>query len=123
MTLCGDNVNAASGECIEISRQCGDKCFAFAGCHFGDFAKVQSHAANELHIERNHFPLQRMIADDLIRRASQLSSARVTFIEEASLLEPVGGVGALLRYRISPDTAAPYEQAGVISKSEALSER
>ena len=68
-------------------------------------------------------PTQRMIADDLIRRASQLSSARVTFIEEASLLEPVGGVGALLRYRISPDTAAPYEQAGVISKSEALSER
>ena len=66
-------------------------------------------------------PTQRMIADDLIRRASQLSSARVTFIEEASLLEPVGGVGALLRYRISPSSAAPYEQAGVISKSEALS--
>jgi peptide chain release factor subunit 1 len=63
---------------------------------------------------------QRTIADELIRRANQLSSARVTFIEDSSVLDRVGGVGALLRYRVSPEHAAPYEQAGTASKSEAL---
>jgi len=62
----------------------------------------------------------RTIADELIRRATQLSSARVTFIEDSSLLEPVGGVGAFIRYRVSADSAAPYQQSGVVSKSEAL---
>jgi peptide chain release factor subunit 1 len=64
----------------------------------------------------------RTIADELVRRATELSSARVTFIEDASLLEPLGGVGALIRYRVSSDSAAPYEQSGVVSKSEALVE-
>jgi len=64
----------------------------------------------------------RTIADELIRRASQLSSARVNFIEDASLLEPVGGVGAFIRYRVSADSAAPYQQSGVVSRSEALAE-
>ena len=63
---------------------------------------------------------RRTIADELIRRATELSSARVTFIEDSSLLEPVGGVGAFIRYRVSADSAAPYEQSGVVSKSEAL---
>src|SRR5436190_9092949 len=64
----------------------------------------------------------RTIADELIRRATELSSARVTFIEDSSLLESVGGVGAFIRYRVSADSAAPYEQSGVVSKSEALVE-
>lgn len=64
----------------------------------------------------------RNIADELVRRAKQLSSARVTFIEDPTLLEPVGGVGALLRYRISVESAAPYEQSGVVPKSQALVE-
>src|SRR5438067_12343802 len=64
----------------------------------------------------------RTIADELIRRATELSSAQVTFIEDSSLLEPVGGVGAFIRYRVSADSAAPYEQSGVVSKSEALVE-
>jgi len=62
----------------------------------------------------------RTIADELIRRATELSSAQVTFIEDSSLLEPVGGVGAFIRYRVSADSAVPYEQSGVVSKSEAL---
>ena len=41
----------------------------------------------------------RMVADELVRRAQQ-TSARVTFIEDTSLLAGVGGVGATLRYRI-----------------------
>ncbi|HVG20065.1 MAG TPA: Vms1/Ankzf1 family peptidyl-tRNA hydrolase [Blastocatellia bacterium] len=41
----------------------------------------------------------RVVADELIRRA-QATSARVTFIEDATLLATVGGVGAMLRYQI-----------------------
>ncbi|MFL6282723.1 MAG: Vms1/Ankzf1 family peptidyl-tRNA hydrolase [Pyrinomonadaceae bacterium] len=44
-----------------------------------------------------------IVADDLITRARQ-TSARITFIEDSTLLEDVGGVGALLRYRIQPQT-------------------
>lgn len=44
---------------------------------------------------------QRAVADELVRRANVLSSAKVTFIEDSTRLERVGGVGALLRYRIS----------------------
>ena len=49
---------------------------------------------------------QRTVADELVRRANQLSAAHVTFIEDHTQLEQVGGVGALLRYRISPENAA-----------------
>jgi peptide chain release factor subunit 1 len=40
----------------------------------------------------------RIVADELVKRA-QASTATVTFIEDASLLADVGGVGAALRYR------------------------
>jgi peptide subunit release factor 1 (eRF1) len=39
------------------------------------------------------------LADELVTRAKQ-TSAKVTFIEDAELLQPHGGVAALLRYRI-----------------------
>ena len=39
------------------------------------------------------------LADELVTRATQ-TGARVTFVEDASLLEPYGGVAALLRFRI-----------------------
>lgn len=39
------------------------------------------------------------LADDLVAKAQQ-TGARITFIEDASLLERHGGVAALLRYRI-----------------------
>ncbi len=41
----------------------------------------------------------RVVADELVRRA-QATDAGITFIEDSSLLEEVGGAGALLRYRI-----------------------
>jgi len=47
----------------------------------------------------------RTVADELVRRANLLSSARVTFIEDSTRLEGVGGVGAFLRYRITPPKA------------------
>jgi peptide subunit release factor 1 (eRF1) len=39
------------------------------------------------------------LSAELVKRAQQ-TAARIRFIEDAALLEPVGGVGALLRYRI-----------------------
>lgn len=48
---------------------------------------------------------ERIIADELVRRANLLSSARVTFIEDDTRLNQLGGVGGLLRYRISDETA------------------
>lgn len=39
------------------------------------------------------------LADELVTKAHQ-TAARVTFIEDASLLEPYGGVAALLRFRL-----------------------
>jgi len=39
------------------------------------------------------------LADELVTKAQQ-TAARITFIEDPSLLEPYGGVAALLRYRI-----------------------
>ena len=64
---------------------------------------------------------QRAVADELIRRANQMSSAQVTFIEDATRLEQLGGVGALLRYRISEENAAPYEQGDAVPRSQAIS--
>ena len=49
---------------------------------------------------------QRTVADELVRRANLLSSARVTFIEDDTRLQQIGGVGAFLRYRISPQNKA-----------------
>jgi peptide subunit release factor 1 (eRF1) len=39
------------------------------------------------------------LSAELIKRAQQ-TAARIRFIEDATLLQDVGGVGALLRFRI-----------------------
>jgi peptide subunit release factor 1 (eRF1) len=63
---------------------------------------------------------QRMVADELVRRANVLSSARVTFIEDSTLLEQLGGVGGFLRYRISEENAVPYEDSSTVPRGRAL---
>lgn len=62
----------------------------------------------------------RTVADELVRRANVLSSARVTFIEDSTRLERIGGVGAFLRYRISDENAVPYEQSDSVPRAKAL---
>jgi peptide chain release factor subunit 1 len=62
----------------------------------------------------------RTIADELVRRANLLSSARVTVIEDDTRLQQLGGVGALLRYRISEESAVPYEDSSAVPRSKAL---
>ena len=63
---------------------------------------------------------QRSVADELVKRANVLSSAKVTFVEDSTRLERLGGVGAFLRYRISEESAAPYEDSGAVSRAKAL---
>jgi peptide chain release factor subunit 1 len=63
---------------------------------------------------------QRIIADELVRRANLLSSARVTFIEDDTRLAQLGGVGGLLRYRISDESAVVYEEGSATPRSQAL---
>ena len=63
---------------------------------------------------------QRIIADELVRRANLLSSARVTFIEDDTRLAQLGGVGGLLRYRISDESAVVYEESDAVPRSQAL---
>ncbi len=70
-------VDAASGERVEINGQGGDERFAFAGGHFGDAPAVQGVAADELHIERNHLPEQWMLAHDDFRLAFGETAAGV----------------------------------------------
>ena len=47
----GDDMNAASGERVEIDGERGDERLAFAGLHLGDLAVMQNHAAHELDVE------------------------------------------------------------------------
>lgn len=78
-----------------------------------------------LTLYRNEQPLpdeldQRSVADELVRRANVLSSAKVTFIEDSKRLEGLGGVGGFLRYRISDENAVPYEQSDAVPRAKAL---
>ena len=63
----------------------------------------------------------RAVADELIRSANEMSAAKVTFVEDTTRLEQLGGVGALLRYRISEENAAPYESSDAVPRSRAIS--
>jgi len=51
------------------------------------------------------------LAAELVTQARR-TSADITFIEDAELLAPAGGVGALLRYRLTPDGPAVAAEEG-----------
>ena len=50
----GDDVDALAFERIQVDGQGGDQRLAFTGLHFGDFAAVQHHAADQLDVEVAH---------------------------------------------------------------------
>src|SRR5216683_2102177 len=50
----GDDVHTASGQSVEGGGKGGDEGLAFAGLHFRDFAVVQDHPADKLHVEVAH---------------------------------------------------------------------
>jgi hypothetical protein len=58
----GDDVDAAPGERVEVHREGGHQRLAFAGRHFGDAPRVQRVSADELHVEWNHLPFERVAA-------------------------------------------------------------
>ena len=50
----GDDVYAATGDRVKVSRERRNQRFPFAGFHLGDLAGVQDHPANELDVEVTH---------------------------------------------------------------------
>ena len=50
----GDHMHALAAQRVQIDRQRGRQRLAFAGAHFGNFAVVQRHAAEHLHVEVTH---------------------------------------------------------------------
>ena len=64
-----DHMHSSAGEGIEEYRESTDQCLALTCCHFGNLASVEGHAANELDIERHHFPSQGVPSDDHIAPA------------------------------------------------------
>ena len=50
----GDDVHTAAGQRIQVGGQRSDQRLAFAGAHFGDLPVVQTHAADQLHVEMAH---------------------------------------------------------------------
>ncbi len=63
------DMDAAAGERVEINGHGGDERLAFAGGHFRDVAGVQRITADELNIERHHFPTNGMTAHNDILSA------------------------------------------------------
>ena len=59
----GHDMDPAPAEGVEINRERGHEGLAFAGRHFRDPAPVQNHAADELDIEMDHVPCERLVAD------------------------------------------------------------
>lgn len=77
------------------------------------FDKEEVKKVLELYREEEPLPDeldQQSVADELVKRANVLSSAKVTFIEDSTRLELLGGVGGFLRYRIS-ENAVPRAKA------------
>ena len=63
-----------------------------------DGARAKAHGVPAQLISEGHDP--HLVAVDLIVAHARQTGARVTFVEDAALLTNVGGVGALLRYRL-----------------------
>ena len=57
------DVDAEAGKGVQVDGQCGDEGFAFAGLHLGDHAAVECDATDELDIEVDHFPKDRVVVD------------------------------------------------------------
>ena len=58
-----DDMDAASGEGVEIDGERGDERLALAGGHLGDASLVEHHAADKLDIEVDHVPGVVVVAD------------------------------------------------------------
>ena len=78
----GDEVRAVALERIQVERERGDQRFALAGAHFRDFALVQHHSAEQLHVVVAHFDLA---AGRLAHRGEGLGQ---DVVERGSVFQP-----------------------------------
>src|SRR5579859_1197464 len=88
----GDEMHATPGEGVEGSRQSSHERLAFTRFHFGDFAVVKDHSANELDVEVAH--VQEAAAGFADQRESRHDHRVKRFFEEF-FVTVVGGVGVL----------------------------
>ncbi len=89
-------MRALAGERIQIKRQRRDQRLAFTGRHFRDAAPMQNHAADELHVEVDHVPGHRLVADGegvlaLRQAARRVFHHRKRFRQDFVQLRPLLG--------------------------------
>ncbi len=58
----GDDVDTLAGQGVEIDGQGGHEGLTLTGGHLGDFAAVEHHAADELHVVVDHVPCDHVAA-------------------------------------------------------------
>ena len=85
----GDDVDALSGDGVEIAGERGDERLALARLHLGDVVLVQGHGADELHVEVTHAGhALRRLADDgerLGQHVVERLAIRVALAEQIGL--------------------------------------
>jgi hypothetical protein len=78
----GDHVNAAPAQSIQIDGCSGYQRLALAGRHLGDAAPMEDDSADELHVEMDHFPGRRLVADrERVLAIGKTSSALLYYRE------------------------------------------
>ena len=50
----GNHVYTFAGQSVQVNRQCSHQSFTFTSAHLGDFAVMQHHTADQLHVEMAH---------------------------------------------------------------------
>ena len=71
----GNDVNSAPVRCIQVHGQRRDQRFTFAGLHFRNFALVQHHAADQLHVEMPHIQNALAASRTTANASSRISSS------------------------------------------------
>ena len=89
--------NAFAGEGIEVNGEGGDERFAFARLHLGHAARVQHHAADELHVEVPH---AQRAPRGLAARGERLGKDRVERLVVGLGQLLLGAVLALIAHRL-----------------------
>ena len=98
----GHDVDAPSGQVVEVDGQRGHEGLALAGLHLGDLALVQDDAAHELHVEMAlaQDPARDLAHDrERLRQELVQSFARIMPPLELDRLRREFGVGQLLHVR------------------------
>ncbi len=96
-----DDVDAVTGERVQVARQSRHQRLSFAGAHLGDLALMQDHAADHLHVEVTHFDgTPARLADNREGLGQQFLErqpfGRVTLVLVGDAFKPCRNAGAEL---------------------------